>query len=84
MKELDFDYDLTVDNMVPITTEYNGWENTEGEFYSINKSGFVKMPLLSKDGKQIFQMKDGCYIIEIEDEEMNVDYFYSHDINDLL
>ena len=34
MIELDSDYDMTVDNMVPLTGEYKGWTNHEGEFYS--------------------------------------------------
>ena len=86
MLELDSDYDMSVENMVPLTGEYKGWTNEEGEFYLLSNEKLVKMPyLLNEDcDRQIFQMKDGRFVLEVENDEFEVEYFYSHDINDLL
>ena len=88
MIELDADYDMTVDNMVTLTGEYKGWTNKEGEFYSVNEGKFINMSVLNNDfDKQIFQMKDGRFVLEVENiesDEFEVEYFYSYDINDLL
>lgn len=87
MLELDLDYDMTVDNMVPLTGEYKGWTNEEGEFYLLSDEKLVKMPYLLNCNKQIFQMKDGRFVLEVENiesDEFEVEYFYSYDINDLL
>jgi hypothetical protein len=35
-------------------------------------------------GMYIFQMKDGRFVLEVENDEFEVEYFYSYDINDLL
>jgi hypothetical protein len=41
--------------------------------------------LLNEDrNRQIFQMKDGRFVLEVENDELEVEYFYSYDINDLL
>ena len=87
MLELDLDYDMTVDNMVPLTGEYKGWTNEEGEFYLLSDEKLVKMPYLLNCNKQIFQMKDGRFVLEVENiesDEFEAEYFYSYDINDLL
>jgi hypothetical protein len=86
MIELDADYDMTVDNMESLTDKYNGWSNKEGEFYLISDDKFIKMPCLLNDAgdKQIFKMKDGRFVLEVENDEFEVEYFYSYDINDLL
>ena len=86
MLELDLEYDMTVENMVPLTGEYKGWTNEEGEFYLLSNEKIVKMPyLLNEDcDRQIFQMKDGRFVLEVENDECEVDFFYSYDINDLL
>lgn len=85
MLELDLEYDMTVDNMVPLTGEYKGWTNEEGEFYSPEED-VIKMNYLLNDDctRQIFQMKDGRFVLEVENDEFEVEYFYSYDINDLL
>jgi len=86
MIELDSDYDMTVDNMVPLTDKYTGWSNKEGEFFSPSDDDFIKMSCLLNDtcDKQIFKMKDGRFVLEVENDELEVEYFYSYDINDLL
>ena len=86
MIELDVDYDMTVENMVPLTDKYIGWSNEEGEFYLLGDAKLVKMPYLLNDAgdKQIFKMKDGRFVLEVENDEFEVEYFYSYDINDLL
>lgn len=86
MIELDLDYDMTVENMEPLTDKYNGWSNEEGEFYLLSDAKLVKMPYLLNDAcdKQIFKMKDGRFVLEVENDEFEVEYFYSYDINDLL
>lgn len=90
-KELGWDYDITVDNMIPMTKEQEigNFKLHETEFGSQKKKGLVKMNVLTIgqagcDGcRQIFQMNDGKFILEVEDEGM-VDYYYSKDITDLL
>jgi hypothetical protein len=42
------------------------------------------MPYLLNDNKQIFKMDDGRFVLEIENEDGDMDYFYSEDIEDLL
>ena len=85
MIELDSDYDMTVDNMVPLTGEYKGWTNHEGEFYSPEEDVIKMNYLLNNDcNRHIFQMKDSRFVLEVENDEFEVEYFYSYDINDLL
>ena len=90
-KELDLDYDINVVNMIPFTKSLPNSEMVlhEAEFYNL-KGNAVKMMVLKNDiefgsigCKQIFQMKDGKFILEVEDEE-GVEYFFSNKIEDLL
>jgi hypothetical protein len=83
MKELEQDYSVRVENMVPLEGEYDGWTIEDGDFYS-NEGETVIMPYLLNDNKQIFKMDDGRFVLEIENEDGDMDYFYSEDIEDLL
>jgi hypothetical protein len=85
MKELELDYSVRVENMVPLEGEYDGWTIEDGDFYS-NEGETVVMPYLlsDSDSKQIFKMDDGRFVLEIENEDCEIDYFYSYDIEDLL
>ena len=42
------------------------------------------MQYLLNDNKQIFKMDDGRYVLEVENEDGTMDYYYSEDIDDLL
>ena len=77
MKEqLKEDYEVSVDDMI------DDFKVTTAEFY--NKAGkIVNKNILSKDGQQIFSMKDGKFVLEVEDDGF-VEYFCSNDINDLI
>ena len=65
MKELEQDYSVRVENMVPLEGEYDGWTIEDGDFYS-NEGKTVIMPYLLNDNKQIFKMDDGRFVLEIE------------------
>ena len=81
MRELDDNYEISVDDMVPMTYGIGDWEVYEGEF--MNRSGdMVDMKYLSNSNKSIFFMKDGLFILEIEFGD--VEYFCSTEITDLL
>jgi len=81
MKELDDNYDISVELMKPMDYPVGDWEVYSGEF--MNKAGHMEnMNYLSNSNKSIFSMKDGLFILEIETGD--VEYFYSEDINDLL
>ena len=83
-KNLDDNYDITVDNMLDMTEkqEVNGFTLVNSEFYN-KKDKKVNKHILVRDNEQIFSMKDGIFILEVEDDGM-VEYFYSKDINDLI
>ena len=83
MKELDIDYDISVSNMNDITNDHGDFLVTDTEFYDINTSKLTNKKVLRSGGKQIFSMKDGTFILEIEDCG-EVEYFYSNNINDLI
>jgi hypothetical protein len=83
MKELDIDYDISVSNMYDITLDRGNFLVTDTEFYDINTSKLTNKKVLRSGGKQIFSMKDGTFILEIEDCG-EVEYFYSNNINDLI
>ncbi len=89
-KELSVDYDVTVDNMLDMSNdqEVGPFKVTQGTFF--NKSGKeVKKNILEFDDdenfvrRQIFSMKDGTFVLELE-VDMEVTYFYSEDLNDLI
>lgn len=91
-KDLDSNYDIMADKMVSFTPEQlrEGWVLYDAEFYSVKTRKVVKIQTLNNGievgecgAKQIFQMKDGKYILEVEDED-GVEYFYSENIEDLI
>ena len=86
MEELELDYNVRVDNMVHIEGQYEkfGWIIEKGDFYSDEGKIVVMSYLLNKSKRQqIFKMDDGRFVLETENED-EVDYFYSYDIEDLL
>ena len=83
MKELDIDYDISVANMNEITEDCGDFVVTDAEFYDTTTNKLVNKKVLMNEGKQIFSMKDGIYILEIEDCG-EVEYYYSNNLNDLV
>jgi len=86
MKELSNDYEVTVTNMVPLTKadEANGFKLSTSDFFNIEEDTMNCMDILQKDNLQIFKMKDGKFIIEIEDQEnFECSYFYSNSLTEL-
>lgn len=94
MKRLSDDYEISVGEMIDITKdkETDKFKIDKSEFYLIKEKKFVHMNVLRYDvsfslAKQIFQMKDGNFILEVstfDDEEGEiVEYYYSTDINEL-
>lgn len=86
-QELDVDYDISVDNMIDMTTsqESNGFKVKKASFF--NMRGSVSKNVLAREvnyvQEQIFQMTDGIFILEVE-KDMEVSYFFSKNINDLI
>lgn len=83
MKELDIDYDISVGKMNDITNDCGDFLVTDAEFYDMTSMKLTNKKVLRSGGKQIFSMKDGKFILEIEDCG-EVEYFYSNNINDLI
>lgn len=87
MKELDIEYDINVSNMKNITENKGDFKIVESEFYDLRSGSDerIKMNVLSDgNGKQIFSMKDDKFILEVEDENMKINYFYSENLDDLI
>ena len=88
MKRLEEDYEVIVDNMVPAQDLPDNREFIvdTATFLSIKNGNSVSMNVLTnEDDKQIFAMKDGRFVLEIENfDDGSVEYYYSEDINDLL
>ena len=82
-KELSDDYDISGNNMLDIENDISCFKVKNSEFYV--PKGKVNRKILTFDNKQIFQMNDGIFILEVEDyQEGTVEYFYSKDIYDLI
>jgi hypothetical protein len=83
-RSLEQNYSVRVENMLPIEEgEYDEWTIEDGNFDS-NDGKTVIMQYLLNDNKQIFKMDDGRYVLEVENEDGTMDYYYSEDIDDLL
>jgi hypothetical protein len=89
-QELSPDYEINVENMIPFTenNSQKGMNLFEASFYN-NKGKKIKMLVLKNNEepgnfgcKQIFQMKDGTFILEEENED--VEYYFSKNLQDLL
>ncbi len=88
-KPLPYNYDITVTNMIDMTIEQevNGFVIRDADFY--NRSGkLVKMRTLCKEGNgaEIYQMKDGKFVIEDCSRDYqgdDIEYFYSDNLADL-
>lgn len=89
-QELSPDYEINVENMIPFieSKPQNGMHLFEATFYN-TKGKKTKMMVLKNNEepgnfgcKQIFQMKDGSFILEEENED--IEYYFSKNLQDLL
>lgn len=85
---LNNNYPIGVEDIVSINTPIKPFIIHEAQFLNKQKQLETRNILITCDGissKQIFLMKDGKYILEIDDTENdNCEYFYSNDILDLI
>jgi len=74
-----------VDNMKDIQQNLPGFKKESSKFISL-KSGKTKSKIILKGGqdKQIFQMKDGKFVLEVINDEMECEFFYSNNIKKLI
>jgi hypothetical protein len=86
LKELDYDYDINVDNMIPLNTKHENFDVFTSEFFSFDQDKFISMDILANDaGWQIFAMNDNTFILEVEDFDMgSVEYFQADNLKDIL
>lgn len=87
MEKLNDNYDLSAKNMLNITDEYvhGKWKISSSKFYT--EDGTINIKVLVTSDRQIFQMNDGKFILEIENDYYDngsFSYYYSTNINDLL
>jgi len=81
-KKLDDDYIISGENMLDITEPVGNFRIKTTKFGNFQES---KVKVLYHMNKQIFSMKDGIYILEVENYlRGSVKYYYSTDINDLI
>ncbi len=94
MKKLDNDYEISVDNMKNMTTEQesDNFKLIESEFYSkynkkVSMNILVQRPNCSIPYsdydvyQQIFSMKDGTFILEVETEEF-IEYYLANELTE--
>lgn len=86
LKNLSDDYEVTVDNMIPLNSKVSNFEVCNSQFFSFEKDKLVNMDILvNEEGWQIFAMKDGTFILEVEDFAMGtVDYLQADNLQDIL
>ena len=87
LKPLSDDYDINVDNMIPLNTKHKDFEVFNSEFFSFEQDKFISMDILTnnEDGLQIFAMKDNTFILEVEDFDTGtVEYFQVDNLKDIL
>jgi hypothetical protein len=94
-KELNNEYDIDVRNMNDIVEEIGGFKITDGKFMIPTKKydpdNFLIKKILVKECtggdshhlEQIFLMKDGKFILEVDNGE-TCEYFYSENLKDLI
>jgi hypothetical protein len=64
MRELDMDYDISVSNMNDIINDCGNFAVEDVEFYDMNSKKLTTKKVLVNEGKQIFSMTDGIYILD--------------------
>lgn len=83
---LNINYDICVENMNDINEEVGNFKLEKATFF--NKKGQEEnKTVLVFDNKQIYSMKDGKFVLEVEvnnDKGGYCEYFYSDNIKDLL
>jgi hypothetical protein len=86
LKHLSDDYDVTVDNMIPLNTKHENFDSFTSQFFSFDQDKFISMDILANDaGWQIFAMNDNTFILEVEDFDMGtVEYFQADNLQDIL
>jgi hypothetical protein len=90
MKQLlDDNYDISAENWIPMKAEQakNGFNLKTVKFQtSKGEERTVDVLVFGEDGKQIFQMKDGRFVLEDCDQTYQGDdikYFWSENLDDL-
>jgi hypothetical protein len=86
IQELPYDYEISVENMIPVEQEHqiNGYYLTTGQFYKPNSNSTkpVDMFILEhENATQIFRMNDGKWILEITD--IDTIYLFSDNLEEL-
>tara|TARA_R110000772_G_scaffold20466_5_gene56916 strand:- start:76153 stop:76485 length:333 start_codon:yes stop_codon:yes gene_type:complete len=89
--DLNNDYDINVDNMLDISTdkEDDKFKIESSEFYSESTEDYISKNILVWENDepwhiyQIFSMTDGKFVLEIEDAEGDINYYYSNDLEEL-
>jgi hypothetical protein len=87
---LDENYDIDAANWVPMKSEQakNGFNLQPATFYNKKgKEAKVDVLVFEGNGKQIFQMPDGKFILEDCDRDYqgdNIEYFWSENLDDLM
>lgn len=87
LKQLPYDYDVTIDNMIPLNTTVENFEVNTSQFFSFEQDKLVNMDILvnQEAGWQIFAMNDNTFVLEVEDFDMGtVDYFQADNLQDIL
>jgi hypothetical protein len=93
IQELDLDYDINVNRMIPISQlinpndlHINGFEVVTAQF-STDFGKLIDMQILAYQNFQIFAMNDGLdnptlFILEVDDG-VDVSYYHSIDLDEL-
>lgn len=79
-------YDICVENMNDINEKVGNFEVKKATFFNKGNKKETKN-VLTFENQQIFSMKDGTFVLEVEvdnDEGGYCEYFYSDNIKDLL
>jgi hypothetical protein len=86
LKQLSDDYDVTVDNMIPLNSKHENFDVFNSQFFSFEQDKLINMDILANDaGWQIFAMKDNTFVLEVEDFDMcTVEYFQTDNLQDIL
>ena len=84
-KELSVEFEISVNDMTPIRETVGEFKVSNETFYN-DAFNEVQMDILvnESNGEQIFKMKDGKFILEVEDGEGMVEYFHSDILEDLV
>ena len=89
-KPLSENYNISANDMLDMKPEQevNGFKIENSEFYPNGGSKATTKNILVKENSefvrfQIFSMKDGKFILEVDPDGENIGYFYSENLDDL-